>query len=489
MLKDTLLEKSGLLWTDRVIIYDEDGVVARAAEFGDDKHVFEWISSPEGLRYIYERDYRNSLTQAALIISNTSIRIPFDIMRCFTITRLGLNDLFPQLDAVALRTASNIDFDYLSVAVQNINGSRLTAKQTKAFYSSDMFNQATVDTYSTAVEQILKSRVASCKMYRDWMPIIDRLSKLMLLRDKGFTIVDLQSTYDTVDKAFRAWMEQRYPSVATSADVSQPVMLHHIPDFVRRVSKKPAVIVIDGMSFIDWQLIREHLTDVLWELTTAAVFSFLPSVTSIARQSLFSGTIPAQNIKPFSLVNEEKQWRSYWAEHGLREDEVFFGKTETPDIPYKCKAAGIVVSFIDDLMHRQLQGTHGMAVDIAAWLKSGALRRLIDNLLKSGFDVFITSDHGHTEAIGKGRFSKPGLLTEDASRRAVTYKDFAGAEELDKFNVIEYAGTYMPKNYRYFLFANGECIGDSGNNYITHGSDSIEEILVPFIRIGESKNG
>jgi hypothetical protein len=43
----------------------------------------------------------------------------------------------------------------------------------------------------------------------------------------------------------------------------------------------------------------------------------------------------------------------------------------------------------------------------------------------------------------------------------------------------------MPKNYRYFLFANGACIGDHGKKYITHGSDSIEELLVPFVRIGE----
>jgi len=489
MLRDLLFEKSGLQWADRVIIYDEDGLVARVTALGDDKHVFKWISSTEELRYIFERDYRNGETQAVLIIPNMSIRIPFDIMRRFNISRLGLDHVFPQLDAATLRAAGNIDYDYLSVAVQNLNGRRLTAKQTKAFYMSEMFNQEAVDAYTTAVERILKSCVVSCEMYRDWMPVIDLISKLMLLRDKGFAVTDFQNAYDTVDTAFRAWMVQRYASLATSADVNQPVMLHHVPDFIRRVSKKPAVIVVDGMSFVDWQLIREYLTEVSWGFTTTAVFSFLPSVTSIARQSLFSGALPAQNTKPFSLVDEEKQWQSYWTEHGLQEDEIFFGKTETPDIPDKSKVAGIVVNFIDDLMHRQLQGSHGMVVDIAAWLKSGSLRRLIDNLLKSGFDVFITADHGHSEAIGKGRFSKPGLLTEDASRRAVIYKDFAGAEELDKFNVIEYSGTYMPKTYRYFLFENGECIGDYGNKYITHGSDSIEELLVPFVRIGENQNG
>lgn len=489
MLRDLLIEKSGLRWADRIVLYDVDALLARCATFGEEKHVIQWISSTEELRYIYERDYRSSDTKGVLVLSNLSINIPFDIMRRFTIIRLGLEEVFPQLDATTLRAARNIDFDYLAVAVENLNGCRLTPKQTKDFYLSKMYNQEVVDAYSASAWQILRSCVTSCEIYRDWMAIINLLSKLMLLRDKGFVVDDFQNIYDTVDTAFRTWMAQRYAVLASSADVSQPVMLHHIPDFIRRASKKPAIIVIDGMSFVDWQLIKEYFTDSSWESNTTAAFSFLPSVTSIARQSLFSGAIPAQNKNPFSLADEEKQWRSYWEEHGLREDEVFFGKTETPDIPYQTKAAGIVVNFIDDLMHRQLQGTPGMAVDIAAWLKSGALHRLIDNLLQKGFDVFITADHGHSEAIGKGRFAKPGLLTEDASRRSVIYKDFAGAEELNKFNVAEYAGTYMPKNYRYFLFANSECIGDYGNKYITHGGDSIEELLVPFVRIGEIQNG
>lgn len=489
MLRDLLIEKSGLLWADRVILYDEDSIIAHAAAFDVSKYNAKWINSLEELRYIYERDYRNNETKAILIIPNTSIQVPYDIMRRFMISRLGLDSVFPELDIATLRKAKNIDYDYLSIAVKNLNGRRLTAKQTKDFFMFDMFNQENINTYTAAVKQILSSYVGTCDFYRDWDRVIKLLSSLMLLRDKGFAVEDFQKIYDTVDTAFREWMAQKYATLATSADVDQPVMLHHIPDYVRRISNKPAVIVVDGMSFVDWQLIQEHFMEESWKLTTTAVFSYLPSVTSVARQSLFSSTIPAQNKNPFSLLHEEKQWRAYWAEHGLREDEVFFGKTETPDIPYQTKAAGIIVNFIDDLMHRQLQGTHGMFVDITAWLKSGSLRRLIDNLMKMGFDVFITADHGHTEAIGKGRFLKPGLLTEDVSRRAVVYKDFAGAEELRKFNVKEYAGTYMPKNYRYFFLENGECIGDNGSKYITHGGDSIEELLVPFVRIGEIQNG
>ena len=491
MLNDLVTEKAGLLWLDRVIIYDADGLVAKllasAGGFGDD-HTVNVIHCMEELRYIYERDYRSTATKAILVLTSRDVLIPYDISRRFTTVVLRLDVLFPQLDAAALRAARNVDFDFLAIAAQHMTGRKLNAKQTRQFYMSDMFTQANIDVYADAVKHEITARLDSIKTYRDWLPIIDSLSKLMLLRDKGFQL-ELQATYDAVDSAFRNWTAARYGSLASTADINQPVMLHHVPDFIRRSSKKPAVIVIDGMSFVDWQLIREYFADAPWSVTVNAAFSFLPSVTSIARQSLFSGQVPSQNSKPFSLADEEKQWRQYWAENGLRDDEVYFAKTESPKVPDKVKTAGIVVNFIDDLMHRQLQGNQGMAVDISTWLKTGALRGIIENLIHSGFDVFITADHGHTQAIGKGRFTKLGLLTEDASRRAVIYKDFAGAEEIDKFNVSEYAGTYMPKTYRYFLFANGECIGDCGSKYITHGGDSIEELLVPFVRIGETHNG
>ncbi|MDD4402806.1 MAG: BREX-3 system phosphatase PglZ [Desulfitobacteriaceae bacterium] len=492
ILRDLLFEKAGLPWVERLIIYDTDNLVSRTAGtnglYWDEYSVFE-VKCSEELRFIYERDCRQTKKSTIFIVPSLDIKIPYDIYKQFSIVTLGFDAVFPKLNTSTLRASRNIDFDYLSIATKFLSGRRLTAEQTKAFLTVDMFNQEIVDAYSAAATRELFMRLASCKIYSDWTLVVDLLSKLMLLRDKGFIIKGVQETYSSVDLTFRNWISERYSSLAASADISQPVMLHHVLDFVRRNSRKPAIIVIDGMSFVDWQLIHESFADAPWRLKVNAVFSFIPTITSIARQSLLSGTIPVQNAKTFSLVDEEKQWRHYWTERGLRDDEIFFGKTETPEIPEKIKAAGIVVNFIDDLIHRQLQGTHGMAVDIVTWLKNGTLRSMIDNLLFAGFDVYLTADHGHAEAVGMGRFTKPGLLTESVSRRAVIYKDFAGAEELDKFKACEYAGTYMPKNYRYFLLANGECIGDRGNKYIAHGGDSIEELLVPFVRIGEKQNG
>jgi hypothetical protein len=488
MLKDLILASTGLPWAERLIIYDTDNLISRTTvtdELCLEGYSVFRVNNSEELRFLYERDCRQTGTRVVFIIQDPVIRVPYDISKAFATVTLGLETLFPRLDTAILRINRNVDLDFLSIAARFLSGSRLTARQTQAFLTVEMFNQAIVDVYSTEATRELIMCLPACKNYRDWMPVINLLSKLMLLHDKGFEVKGLHETYRSVDSAFHDWSSQQYSSLALSADMSQPVMLHHIPDFLRRNSKKAAIIVIDGMNFVDWQLVRESFADAPWKLEVSAAFSFIPTITSVARESLFSGIIPAQNETPFSLVDEETNWRQYWIKHGIRDEEIFFAKTETPEVPERVKIAGIVVNFIDDLMHRQLQGTRGMAIDIASWLKGGALRRMIENLLAAGFSVYVTSDHGHVEASGMGRFTKPGFLTEDISRRAVIYKDFAGTEGIDKFNVFEYPGTYMSKDYRYFLFPAGECIGDRGNTYVTHGSDAIEELLIPFVRIGE----
>ena len=126
----------------------------------------------------------------------------------------------------------------------------------------------------------------------------------------------------------------------------------------------------------------------------------------------------------------------------------------------------------------------GMQQGLRTWIQKGTLLRLIHTLLDAGYTIFMTSDHGNTAAIGHGRFSKPGILAEPASRRAVIYKAPFEALELAKFPVMRYAGTYLPNGYTAYLFDADVCYGDMGKEYITHGGYTIEESIVPFVRIG-----
>lgn len=72
----------------------------------------------------------------------------------------------------------------------------------------------------------------------------------------------------------------------------------------------------------------------------------------------------------------------------------------------------------------------------------------------------------------------------DAGTGAVIYNASFDARELDKFNVMRYSGTYLPDGYTAYLFNADSCYGDTGKEYITHGGMTLEETVVPFVRVG-----
>ena len=164
--------------------------------------------------------------------------------------------------------------------------------------------------------------------------------------------------------------------------------------------------------------------------------------------------------------------------------EIFFHKGIIDDLPTHTKAAGIVVNIIDDLMHAELQGLSGIQQGLSDWIRSGSLAKMLQMLIDNGYTVFMTSDHGNTSAIAKGRFTKPSVFAEPASRRAILYDASFDARELDKFEIMRYSGIYLPDEYDAYLFGVDSCYGDAGKEYITHGDMTLEEAVVPFVRIG-----
>jgi hypothetical protein len=267
-------------------------------------------------------------------------------------------------------------------------------------------------------------------------------------------------------------------------DRKRPVLLSKVNDFIRKGNDKIALIVMDGMSFENFFTIQRMLEHEPFTYDVQASFSFFPTVTSVARQSIFSGKLPQEHSKPFSLENEEKQWFAYWREHGYRDQEIAFFKEEESEIPIQTKVVGIVVNICDDLMHDELQGLSGLQQGVENWAKNMHLVKLLQKLQDRGFAVYMTADHGNTSAVAEGRFVKPGVLAEPASRRAVIYQSFADAIELDKFTTERYSGTYLPEGYTAYLFDAGTSYGDRGKEYITHGGMTLEEAVVPFVRIG-----
>ncbi len=139
---------------------------------------------------------------------------------------------------------------------------------------------------------------------------------------------------------------------------------------------------------------------------------------------------------------------------------------------------------VDEIVHGAVLGKEGVAKLIETWCNSGFLTRLFSLLLDKGFHVYLTADHGNVEAIGQGR-PKQGDAPEQRGERVRIYRSETLAAESAATN----ANTYrlhtpgLPANFLP-LFATGRgAFMPSGEHAVVHGGISVEELIVPFVKI------
>ena len=483
-----IFSRTGILRMNHSILLDMDSLWQRfdceekaIAEGFDVVHFDDDMK----LRRYYEFECQDQPdARRILVIDRGALYVPIDIARRYPVVRLSLQGLFPTMDCDVLSELPGLDFDHLAFIADQLPLQKMDKQQTWKFCTESLRTTAYAEPYANALLDEAVSLAEAAVSHRDWTPVAISYGKAAMFQHSGIALRGFYKKQQQIESAFVKWIEAKYGMLSGVVDRKRPVLLSKVNDFIRKGNDKIALIVMDGMSFENFFTIQRMLEHEPFTYDVQASFSFFPTVTSVARQSIFSGKLPQEHSKPFSLENEEKQWFAYWREHGYRDQEIAFFKEEEPEIPIQTKVVGIVVNICDDLMHDELQGLSGLQQGVENWAKNMHLVKLLQNLQERGFAVYMTADHGNTSAVAEGRFVKPGVLAEPASRRAVIYQSFADAIELDKFTTERYSGTYLPEGYTAYLFDAGTSYGDRGKEYITHGGMTLEEAVVPFVRIG-----
>ena len=487
-MQNRIFSRTGVLRMDQSILLDEDSLWKR---FGCEEKAkaegFEAVHFDDAmkLRRYYEFECADHPdARRILIIDRAGPAVPFDIAKRYPVVRLSFQSLFPMLDSEALSLLPGLDFDHLAFAADRLPPRRMDKQQTLEFCTESLRTETWAGPYGESLLDEAVALAEAASSHRDWTPVAVKYGKAAMFQHSGVTLNGFFIKQKRIENAFVKWISEKYSMLSGVVDLKRPVLLSKVNDFIRKGNDKIALIVMDGMSFENLFTIRRVLEQEPFDCDVQASFSFFPTVTSVARQSIFSGKLPREHSKPFSLENEEKQWFAYWREHGYRDKEIAFFKQEDPDIPVQVKVVGIVVNICDELLHDELQGLSGLRQGLETWAKNTSLPCLLRMLQQRGFAIYMTSDHGNTSAMAEGRFVKPGVLAEPASRRAVIYQSFTDAAELNKFTTERYNGTYLPDGYTVYLFDAGTSYGDYGKEYITHGGMTLEEAVVPFVKIG-----
>ncbi|MCB2286899.1 BREX-3 system phosphatase PglZ [Clostridium algidicarnis] len=481
---DRLLERQlGIDYLDRILIKDYEGILKKYNKKFRDKYrqiIYEYYDV-EKFRYIYETKIKNSNGKHIVIVQD-EIYIPYDIQKDFTVIELSYNKLFPKLNTFILKNSSGLDFDLLSIAYENLYENLLLESETKEFISKSIYEKTNVEEYVLEIKEEVENIVQEDIGYNNWFEISSKkatIRNLELISDFKYSSKQLE---ELISNNFKSFVLDRYKGLSGRNAANAPILLSKTMDFILMKQKKFALIVMDGMSVADWQIISREFQDIVYEVNYS--FALIPTLTSISRQSLFSGKLPIEIENLFSLAKEKSLFIEKCKEYGYKQDQIRYHRGYDIDLSIKDKCIGIVINDIDDLVHNQLQGYNGMYRDIEYLAKEKQVQKLIKKLYDSEFEIYITSDHGNTKANGIGKVRGAGIEVETKSQRVVIYKDFASEEDVKKeFNLIEYPGYYLPKDNKYLICEDGEAFALKGEEIVSHGGISIDEVIVPFITI------
>lgn len=314
----------------------------------------------------------------------------------------------------------------------------------------------------------------------------------------------LQSRYgmlrQNIDLGFQKWLQQRFGTLYNLPAID-PVMVHQIPRFMMKGLQSPgdraALVIIDGLSFDQWIVVRGVLQSQLpdYKFHSTGSFAWIPTLTSVSRQSIFAGKPPMFfPDRIWDTNGESTLWSQYWADAGFTDIQIYYRRMtaefakinrieEDISLP-KLRVVGLVIDKIDKIMHGMELGTAGMLNQVRQWTDQGDLAKLIQLLAKNQYQVYISSDHGNIEATGFGRPDEGATADLRGERARIYPNDSLRAIVKDKFlESIEWKPVGLPANYYPLLAANRTAFVQKDKHTVCHGGTTLEEVIVPLIKV------
>lgn len=316
----------------------------------------------------------------------------------------------------------------------------------------------------------------------------------------------LREIGDAMNRAFAIWMDAHYSSLINLSP-NTPAMLHHVPrrmarDMVDSPSHRTALIVVDGLALDQWVTVRQFLQkqDADLVMRESATFAWVPTLTSVSRQSIFAGKPPLLFPRSINSTNsEEKLWKQFWEGYNISRLDVAYqrglGQGNPSSVfdgaihPTKTRVVGLVVDTVDKVMHGMQLGSAGMHNQIKQWCESGYLADLIGQLLDLGYDVWLTADHGNIECDGKGRPAE-GVIAETRGERVRVYPTPELRSQVAKAFPFshEWEPIGLPESYFPLVAHSHDAFVSIGEAIVGHGGVSVEEVIVPLVKFERKKN-
>lgn len=301
--------------------------------------------------------------------------------------------------------------------------------------------------------------------------------------------LEVASTWRDLNYQFAPWIQANLGQLMLASG-NRPRTLDKTVSFLARRLREGAdrvlLIVLDGLGFAQWSILSWTMSFRVLEAT--ACVAMLPTLTSISRQAIFAGVVPAGfEASLLTTQREPTRWVAAWGEEGVPATSVGYLRTDgrdASDVPAlgNERALGVVVTATDRILHgADVLGDAQLAGDVQLWAQHGFLVTFLEAAHDAGFEVWLTSDHGNLVAR-PARAPREGLAVEHTGTRVRLYRTRA-LRDAARAEGVMWDPPGLPDTGPFPLFARENFGFHGGGERVSHGGMSLDEVVVPFVRL------